>query len=89
MKTNNKPKRKKNVGSYREREKERLRVVYLIHAALLAAYLLLCGVFYAKNGSESMWHGEGATLLGAEDVKTWLDEKWDLFLDRIGDKIKP
>ena len=89
MKMNRKTKRKKCIGAYRERNRRRLRVFYLVHVLLMAAFLLLCGVFYAQNGSESLWHGKSAPLIGFSEVKNWIDGKWDLFLDEIGDKIKP
>ena len=89
MKIRNKRKRKQKIGDYRWRVRKKLRVYYLFHVLLLAAYLLLCGVFYVKNGSERRWHGESEPLIGVSEVINWIEEKWDLFLDEIGDKIKP
>lgn len=88
MKTQRKNKGKKSVGDYRGRVKKRLRAFYLVHIALLAVYLLVCGVFFARSGSEALWHGESAPVIVFSDVKAWINEKWDLFLDEIGDRIK-
>ena len=66
---------------------------YLFHFALLCAFLLACGAYEARAGSERLWHGEKQQLVTPQQAAEWISEKWDLLFykgnDRIAEETKP
>ena len=77
-------KRKKR---YKQKENQILLRFCLFHIVLFSVFLLLFGLATAKKGSENIWHGSQTQRVTAEDIAAWVNTKWDLFFESIGDTI--
>ena len=60
-----------------------------LHVCLIGAYLLYCGAYQARAGSERLLHGTEDQRISPAQVAEWIDEKIDLLFYRYNGRIEP